>query len=363
MSKKKAVFLFLFVFAIVLGILFRVSKGFAELYTLRVAPIFRIPLSFITSVFPFSIGESIILLLVVLGLATVLSLLCKAVTRMVKIEAECHYKTYFKIFLSVLAFIFFTYAYAFSSSYSRIPIGNTMGLEEVEMTAESVAAALDEVTEELRITAEEIEFFPGRPTSSGLSFDQIASEVRSSAARATEKYGFYQKLPFKAKPIAFSLPLAYTGISGVYSFFTGESNVNTVYPEYTLPFTIAHEYSHQMGIGSEKEAELSALLICLESDLPFIRYSAYSQVSITLLNLLFELDEEAFYDRFSALPRCLVNDVYLSSVNSQKYSETYADEIAEAINDTYLSVSGDEGVVSYDLSAKLYVAYFLRSQQ
>lgn len=361
MSKRKAVFLSLFVFSVALGIAFRVWEGFAELYTLRIAPIFRVPLSFVTSLFPFSVGESTVLLLIVLAGAALTSLLYKSIARLFKKDAECHYKTYFKIFFSIIAFIYFTYVFAFSSSYSRASISDTMGLEKVEMTKDSVFRAVMEVTEELQEISGEIEYVNGQPTRSGMSFGELAAEVLECADKASDRYPFFQKRPFKAKAIAFSTPMAYTGISGVYSFFTGESNVNTVFPEFTLPFTTAHEYSHQMGIGSEKEAEFSALLICLESNEPFIRYSAYSQVAITLMNLLFELDEEMFYECFSSLPSCLVNDIYLSSISGQKYSETYADEIAEAINDTYLSVSGDEGVVSYDLSSQLYVAYFLRS--
>ena len=118
MSKKKAVFLSLFVFSVALGIAFRIWEDFAELYTLRIAPTLRIPLSLITSVFPFSVGESIVLLLIVMTGATVISLLYKGVAIIFNKDVECHYKTYFKIFFSTIAFVYFTYAFIFSPSYS-----------------------------------------------------------------------------------------------------------------------------------------------------------------------------------------------------------------------------------------------------
>lgn len=356
----KTVLISFFVISLILGIVFRLSPITAELYTLNIAPIFRIPLSLISSIFPFSVGEATILILVLMGIVTAVSGIILCITKLFSMEYSGHFNAYSKILFYTLAFIYFVYAFGFSSSYSRIPVSDSMGLEEVEMTAENIAEAIYSVTLELDEATENITYTPGKAMMSGMTVDEISDEVLACARKASEKYSFFQKHPFKAKPIALSTPLAYTGISGIYSFFTGESNVNTAFPEYTLPFTIAHEYSHQMGIGSEKEAEFAALLICLESDIPYVRYSAYSQVAITLLNILYEKDEENFYRLFTKLPTCLVNDIYLSSVASQKYSETLADEIATTINDMYLSASGDNGVVSYSLSSKLFVSYFLR---
>ena len=134
------------------------------------------------------------------------------------------------------------------------------------MSAENVVLALDNVTDELNSLADSIEFTQGQSTNHGYSFNQLSKKVRNAARKASMKYPIFQKGVFTAKAIAFSEPMAYTGISGVYGFFTGEANINTSFSDYSMPFTIAHEYSHQMGIGSEKEAEFAALLICMESD-------------------------------------------------------------------------------------------------
>lgn len=360
MSKKTKVFLILFAVSVALGIAFKASVGFAEFYTLKVAPIFRVPLSLISSVLPFSLGEALVVIIAFLSVVTALSGIRLGILKLFKLNGGTYFGVYLKIVLYLVAFIWFTYAFAFESSYSRKPINKALGFELVEMNSSNVASALDKVNEELSKTAEEIEYRDGRATNLELSFSQMADTVLAGAKKACEKYPVYQGIPFRAKPLAFSTPLAYTGISGIYSFFTGEANINTEFADYSIPFTTAHEYSHQLGIGSEKEAEFSALLICLESDNPYVRYSAYSQVAITLSNILFELDEDAFYRAFRSFPQCLVTDIYLSSQRYQKYSETVADEIAEAINNTYLSLSGDGGVISYSLSSQLYVAYFLK---
>jgi len=346
-----------------LGTAFRLSPAFSEFYTLKIAPIFKVPISFISSLFPFSLGESFIVLLIFLGVITFASAVLKLVAIIWQKDIISHFKSFLKILICCAIYIFCVFFLTFASSYSRIPISKSLKIDEVEMSEENICVALEAVTKELELLSSKLPITPASSTYSTDNFEELSEKVFKSALKAYKKYPIYQRPICEAKPIAFSEMLAYTGISGIYTFFTGESNVNTAFSDYTVPFTIAHEYSHQMGIGSEKEAEFSALLICLESDDPYIRYSAYSQVAITLSNLLYDINPKEFEKAFRTFPTCLINDIYISSENSKKYEETVADEIASAINDTYLSLNGDDGVISYSLSSKLYVSYFLRSNE
>lgn len=362
MNKKHIYTAVLLVSMLLLGTAFRASSVFSEFYTLKIAPLFRMPISILSSFFPFSLGESFAVLLVILTLVTLISAIHKLFGVLFHKNVQTHLRSYSKIIFYCFFYIVVVFFLTFASSYSREPIGKTLGIKEVEMSKENICKALGRVTDELNSIAPQISVSPYTASYSRDSFEETANKVMEGAKSAYKKYPIYQKPFCVAKPVAFSEALAYTGISGVYTFFTGESNVNVAFSDYTLPFTMAHEYSHQMGMGSEKEAEFSALLICMECDDPYIRYSAYSQVAITLSNLLYDIDTEEFEKAFMKLPACLINDIYVSSENSKKYSETVADEIASAINDTYLSINGDEGVISYSQSSRLYVSYFLRSE-
>ena len=226
MNKKLKVLFSLLILSLVLGIAFRSSEKFAELYTLYIAPAVRIPLSLITSPFPFSVGESTVLVLVLMCIVAAVSGMIRLISKAFSLKYSGHFKTYSRVILYTLAFIYFSYAFGFSSSYSRVPISESMKLEKVEMTSENITEALVLVSDELEKIADDISYVKGNATVSGMSLDDISTELQLCAKRATEKYPFFQKHPFKAKPIAFSSPLAYTGISGIYSFFTGESNIN-----------------------------------------------------------------------------------------------------------------------------------------
>lgn len=362
--KKKQILNFsilgLLLIAGVLRTAFDMSESFSELYTLSIAPIFKFPLTFITSLLPFSVFESAIVIFALIVVMLCLSLIKLGFFKVIKKECVSYHKVYFKIICYCLAFAFLSFVFTFESSYKRKSIDTHLGLEMVEMNAENVALALDRVILETEKLTEEIEYTPTRPTRLKKSFRELARIVLDASEKAADKYGYLQGYGSPAKPIAFSLPLAYTGISGIYGYFTGEANINTAFADYSLPFTMAHEYSHQRGIGPENEAEFSAFLICMESSDPYIRYSAYSQVAVTLSNLLFEYDEELFYDALLRFPPPLYYDIYHSSKTYEEYSKTHADEVASVINNTYLLSNGDEGVVSYSLSAELYTAYLLK---
>ncbi len=357
--KKKKIFpltlLCLLIFSFILRTAFTLSQSFSEFYTIKIAPIFRIPLSLITYPFPFSVFESIILIFSLLVLVTVVS----GVVHIV-FKTKSYFKVYFKIIFYTLSISLIIFVLSFSSAYSRNPIDENIGLEKAEMTKENIALALDKVISETELLSQEIPHTPYRESVLNVSFAELRKEVLLSVDRANEKYNYLQNFSSPAKPIAFSTPLAYTGISGVYGFLTGEANINTAFSDYTLPFTMAHEYSHQRGIGNENEAEFSAFLICLESENPYVRYSAYSQAAVTLSNLLYEYDTDLFYDALSRFPDLLYWDIVISAKNYEEFSKTALDEIASTVNDIYLVSNGDEGVISYSLSAELFVAYLLK---
>lgn len=363
MKKKQTFNLSLVGLLLVAAILkraFASSEGFSEFYTLKIAPIFKFPLSFITSFLPFSVFESAVIIFTLIVVIFFLSLLRRLFFKLIKKECTSYSKVYFKIICYCLIFALLSFIFTFQSSYTRRSIDSLIGLERVEMNAENVALALDCCIAEAEKLAEKIEYAPTLPTRLKISFKELSENLLDSCEKAERKYGYLQGYGSPAKPIAFSLPLAYTGISGIYGYFTGEANVNTAFADYSLPFTIAHEYSHQRGIGPENEAEFSAFLICLESSDPYVRYSAYSQAAVTLSNLLFKYDEELFYDALMRFPAPLYYDVYHSSRTYEEYSSTPIDEVASVINNTYLLSNGDKGVISYSLSAELYTAYLLK---
>ena len=86
------------------------------------------------------------------------------------------------------------------------------------------------------------------------------------------------------KKIIFESLYTKMGISGYFGPFFNEIHVNSYSLNFTYPFTLAHEMSHQFGIASESEANLYAFLVCNNSYDERIRYSAYISILGYILN-------------------------------------------------------------------------------
>ena len=67
----------------------------------------------------------------------------------------------------------------------------------------------------------------------------------------------------------------YSGFLGYYNPFTGEAQVNTIVPEFVIPFTTCHEMAHQLGYASESEASFVGYLVTKYNNVPVFNYSAY----------------------------------------------------------------------------------------
>ncbi|MDD4777351.1 MAG: DUF3810 domain-containing protein [Fermentimonas sp.] len=125
------------------------------------------------------------------------------------------------------------------------------------------------------------------------------------------------------------------GVSGYFGPFFNEIHVNNYSLNFTYPFTLAHEMSHQFGIAKESEANLYAFLVCTNSNDERIRYSAYVSIIGYLLN-----------DVHSLLP-----DEYESIINSIR-PEIIAD--LQRNREHWLSVRND---ALSDIQDQAYDAY------
>ena len=174
-----------------------------------------------------------------------------------------------------------------------------------------------------------------------------------------EEYDFLSPLHTGVKRIALSPILTYTHMSGFYTFFTGEANVNTNYPDYVVVFTTAHEMAHQRGIAREDEANFVAFLACTASDDAYIRYCGYTNMLEYLASAFHSMAPERYQKEIVAfLPETTLGEFRAYAAFFKKYADNAAADISSAANDTYLKSQGvAEGEKSYGLVVDLAVAY------
>ena len=354
MNKKlNAFFLSLLALSIVLEVTFRLSPDFANLYCTKVFPVIR-TIYLPSRLFPFALSESIVLITFFLSLYVIFGGVIKIATRNRRLKL----KSIFVIILRILIVVVFLFSATFSASYHRPSLSKLMSMPTIEVNREALVSASEAVAAELTAISKELDYFPEMLSSSKMDFKELSLEVEKEVKKAASAYPFLSPGYVNAKPFALSVPLTYTHIAGIYTFFTGEPCVNTNYAEYTLPFTMAHEYSHQSGIGYEDEADFVSFLILSNAEHPYLRYSAYAEAFSILSHELYKASPDDYRRILISLPKIVLDDYSISSSSYAKYSDSKANEVARVVNDAYLKANGvEEGIRSYSQSVILLVSY------
>lgn len=94
------------------------------------------------------------------------------------------------------------------------------------------------------------------------------------------------------KPSLFKNVMSFTGILGYYNPFTAEAQYNSELPATFIPFTTAHESSHQLGFAREQEANFVGYLVGIHSNNMDLRYSTEYFTLKSLLRFIVEDDPE-----------------------------------------------------------------------
>jgi hypothetical protein len=118
--------------------------------------------------------------------------------------------------------------------------------------------------------------------------------------------------------------------------------------------------AHQRGIAREDECNFIGFAVLLESDDPFLRYSAYLDIYPNILNALRGEDAKLYAQLVSKLDKRVVNDRVSYSKFFQKYADSVASQVAGSINNSYLQANGQEnGTKSYGMVVEIVCAYLL----
>ncbi|MBE6642438.1 MAG: DUF3810 domain-containing protein [Ruminococcaceae bacterium] len=347
------VFFGLCLLAIPIHIICVLSTGFADFYNTTVGAFVRAVLAYLTKYLPFSLAETIIICLpLILVILIVISV--KSFKKSDLAATRCVVGMF-----SVLTFMYSVFVLGYGMGYHGSSLANKLGLEEVPVTAGELKYTAEQVYEEMEPLLKNISYTQNGESVMPYSLDVMNDKLNEAYKKACKKYDFIQDLDSNLKYVVFSEPMTYTHISGVYSYYTGEANLNINFPDYTLPFTAAHELAHQRGIAPENEANFVAFLVCMESDDNYIRYSAYLNMYEYLTNALYSADSSMYKELWSKTDDRARGEMIAFSRFFDKYRDSTASKVTNVVNDTYLKTQGQSaGTKSYGMVVDLAVAYY-----
>ncbi len=336
-----------FVFSAIIYILAVNITVFADFTDTYVSGALRRFLSGTTDFLPFSLFE---LLLYFVPLALIF-----AVVFGLKRRGAFAVRYLFSL-LAVVSLLFSTYIFSFGIAYRKAPISEQLGISDTAPERDDLVRVFIMVRDEVNLHAE-LARTDGTHTELPYSFSDLSEKISSAYEALSRDFPMIPGFPSRAKPVLASPVMSAMGITGIYSPFTGEANINMEYPDYTRPFTVAHEFAHQRGIARENEANFIAYLVCTYSEDYYIRYSGYLSLYEYLASALYSLDEELYRELSSSLSDTARQDILASREVSLKYKDNLLGKINNKANELYLKGNGTEGVISYSYVVRLAVAY------
>ena len=158
------------------------------------------------------------------------------------------------------------------------------------------------------------------------------------------------------KPSLFQGIMSYSGILGYYNPFTAEAQYNPELPATYLPFTLAHESSHQLGYAREQEANFIGYLIGKNSANTDLNYSTSYFVLKSLLNSLSEKNPEFVRKVIDQYSPGMKRD-RLAEKQFAKQHEGVLDVFFGFTNDLFLKSNQQDGSITYSYFVDLMIRY------
>lgn len=343
------VFYSLFFVSVPLYVGFLVSPRFADWFNGSVSPLVRGLLAHLTNLLPCSLAE----LLLILSPLWIFLLFRAGIRKYA--DTWRAVGRFCLLILSAVALVLSLFTLGFAPAYRGSGLDEKLGIERRAVSKEELYETAVILAEAVNQEAEVVLYEDGGFSVMPYDFGEMNDRLLDAYKTVPVADRLYSRL----KPVLLSKPMSYTHITGVYTFFTGEANLNVYFPDYTLPFTAAHELAHQRGIAREDEANFMAFLACQASEYSYIRYSGYLNLFEYVAGQLWSADPELYRDVYAMLLPSVRGELRAYSEFFDQFRDSVAGNISESVNDTFLTIHGTEGVKSYGMVVDLAVAYFI----
>jgi len=351
-------FLMLLPFGFALLASARFVPGFADWYYEAIYKNLGGIFGSVTGILPFSLMEAGILSAVLLLAEWVIRLVLKG--KEGKSAVLKYFCSVLKNIVSTACVIFFLFAVFSGTNYYREGFAEKTGLETKDSSAEELYDLCAFLLDEAAVYGENLLHKESGETVFAPTDFNMARRAKENFENFAGGYDFMEMGFGKfgtPKPVFFSEAMAYLKISGVYSPYTFEANVNTAGPDFLKGATMMHEQSHLRGFMNEAEANFIAYLACIRSYDDYFRYSGTAFALLHSMNALYSADYELWYELRIKYPQYLDADMRAQNAYIDAH-DTKVAEVSNAVNDTYLKLNDQkDGVRSYGKMVDLLLAY------
>jgi len=230
---------------------------------------------FLSSIFPFALGDFLYLLLVLYALRSIYLFFRKLSQKKLKSEDRINVPLQLLNFFLILYLVF---KILWGLNYSRPSISRQLGISDEKYSTTELVLLGEYFVDKLNALQ--------HLKKENYDIDQLESKAKEAYDLMKKTNAFFQYRSPSVKAVLNSWIVTKIGIEGYYNPLSGEANVNMRLPAVSLPFVTCHEIAHQLGIGREDEANLIGYLTAIHSTDENFRYSAAYNM---LRSILFEI--------------------------------------------------------------------------
>lgn len=260
-------------------------------YSTGIYPYISSSIRFISSIFPFAIGDIVYAILI--------SLVIYRIIRFFKKIKSLKKEHRIIVPLQVLNFcliLYIIFKLVWGLNYSRPSVSDELGVGNEKYSVKELVLLGDyfvKKTNDLKMKQTKVPAY-------------TINDLEISSARAYKVMEKRNRLFRYKNPCLKSVLSPYlvskAGIEGYYAPLTGEANMNMALPDFVKPYVSCHEIAHQLGISYEDEANLLGYLTASNSHDVNYQYSANYEM---LRYILFEIrmkspdDYKILHDKLS----------------------------------------------------------------
>lgn len=379
MKKRTWVMLAVIILSSLFDLLSWQSPAFSDFYTIHIFPLWGATYGRLTSLFPFSVGEVLIIAgLCWLGILFVLSILILVNTLHMHLRRSSgapafrHFYavrragiSFYQITAWLLSGIFMVMSLNCFVLYHCTPFSSedSAGSGHDGYTQEELASVRDYIV----TNADALALAMPRDAQGNIVY---TGNMEQSAIASMQKLGqinprlsgFY----VTPKALTFSGFMSQQYMQGYYFPFSMEANYNNIMNITNKPFTMCHELAHTHGYIYEDEANMIGYLACISSDDAFFRYSGYLGLLNYVNNDYYKAVSRSEYNSHVAISDLVKKDNRFLTDASWNQVEKKAVVKTETVRaaastfvDTNLKVNGvSSGKVSYTHVVGLLLDYY-----
>ena len=338
------------------------SQAFCDWHVKHLFPLSVNLYGRLMSVFPFSVGEGMIVLAVLFTAAAIVMGFMRIfvrkgrVKRLISVFTRVYAWGFLAVFMIMTWNCFILYhASEFDETYMVQKAQRTYTDRELIQVRNHIVEELNALTEQMERDEDGFLVYQG--------------DMEQEAIRAMQKLGEEYELLSgyypQAKGITASDFLSQQYMMGYYFPFSMEANYNTSMYIANVPATLCHELAHLKGFIYEDDANFIGFLACINSEDPFYRYSGYLSVLNYVEKEYKKASGKQEFGSVSLAKSVRADDIFLTSEAWERVEENAVVETAvvkaasNQFTETTLVINGvSDGMKSYSRVVQLLLEYY-----